>query len=113
MKIHRSYWLPDAINAFNEYLFIAKEAWNELCFILSSMLPVQYNSKDHTAFGILFKHHWVEDHGVRPIDYEHADAYLDLSYEDSVAIADWLASMFSDGYEPSQTMKLLHAFITP
>ena len=36
---------------------------------------------------------------VLNIDYEHADTYLDLSYEDSVAIADWLASIFPDGYE--------------
>jgi hypothetical protein len=104
----------DALNAFNQYAIYCQVIVGDEVVTLNyqEASPIQYDESQHGSFGILLNHQWVDSVDSAPVNYATAHTILDLSPEDRLALGEWLATVFPNGWDHLSDEDMIMAVYT-
>ena len=104
----------DALNAFNQYAIYCQVIVGDEVVTLNyqEARPIQYDESQHGSFGILLSHQWVDQVDSAPVNYATAHTILDLSPEDRLALDEWLATVFPNGWDHLSDEDMIMAVYT-
>ena len=104
----------DALNAFNQYAIYCQVIVGDEVVTLNyqEARPIQYDESQHGSFGILLSHQWVDQVDSAPVNYATAHTILDLSPEDRLALDEWLATVFPNGWDDLSDEAMIMAVYT-
>ncbi len=90
----------DSINQFNQYAIYCQVVMGDEAVTLNyhEKKPIQYDQSQHSTFGILFHHQWVDAVTLSKVDYEKAHHALELTQDDKHELTNWLKLVFPEGW---------------